>query len=139
MKRVRAPVRASPSMLCECSLAELTIYIYIYIIGVLARAANITLTQFPRHIYSDTASRERVIMHTGLAQFGGFELDVRWDIMQRQAFGNETFEEMLALEEEEIVAKEIRHREQNELEIKQGLKRPPTNNNNANQQQKQVN
>ena len=46
------------------------------------------MTPFPTHIYSDTADRDKVIMHGALRELGGFEIDVRWELMQRDAFGN---------------------------------------------------
>lgn len=87
----------------------------------LTRAANITLTQFPSHIYSDTPGHEKVIMHQALTTFSGWELDVRWEIMEREALGNETFEEMMAIKEEEQVALEIMKKEEQKLKVKQGL------------------
>ena len=36
-------------------------------------------------------------MHSALRELGGFEIDVRWELMQRDAFGNDTFEELMAI------------------------------------------
>ena len=60
-------------------------------------------------------------MHGALTAFGGFELDVRWEQMQRQAFGNDTFEEMLAQREEENIAKELSLKAFKILQKQQGL------------------
>ena len=92
-----------------------------YLLGVLTRAANITVTPFPNHLYSDTAQKERIIMHGALRELGGFEIDVRWELMQRDAFGNDTFEELMAIKEEENIAKQLRLKEQKLLQKKQGL------------------
>lgn len=62
-------------------------------------------------------------MHGAMTSFGGFELDARWELMQRDAFGNETYEELLALKEEEKIAKEIALKELKDLHEKQGLVR----------------
>ena len=78
------------------------------------------MTPFPTHIYSDTADRDKVIMHGALRELGGFEIDVRWELMQRDAFGNDTFEELMAIKEEEDIAKELRLKEHKLLQEKQG-------------------
>ena len=98
-----------------------TVLYFDYLSGVLTRAANITVTPFPSHLYSDTAENERIIMHGALRELGGFEIDVRWELMQRDAFGNDTFEELMAIKEEENIAKQLRLKEQKLLQKKQGL------------------
>jgi hypothetical protein len=60
-------------------------------------------------------------MHGALRDLGGFEIDVRWELMQRDAFGNDTFEELMAIKEEENIAKQLRLKEQKLLQKKQGL------------------
>jgi hypothetical protein len=60
-------------------------------------------------------------MHGALRNLGGFEIDVRWELMQRDAFGNDTFEELMAIKEEENIAKQLRLKEQKLLQKKQGL------------------
>ena len=60
-------------------------------------------------------------MHGALRDLGGFEIDVRWELMQRDAFGNDTFEELIAIKEEENIAKQLRLKEQKLLQKKQGL------------------
>ena len=60
-------------------------------------------------------------MHGALRDLGGFEIDVRWELMQRDAFGNDTFEELMAIKEEENIAKLLRLKEQKLLQKKQGL------------------
>ena len=60
-------------------------------------------------------------MHGALRELGGFEIDVRWELMQRDAFGNDTFEELIAIKEEENIAKQLRLKEQKLLQKKQGL------------------
>ena len=62
-------------------------------------------------------------MHGALRDLGGFEIDVRWELMQRDAFGNDTFEELMAIKEEENIAKQLRLKEQKLLQKKQGLLR----------------
>ena len=59
-------------------------------------------------------------MHGALRELGGFEIDVRWELMQRDAFGNDTFEELMAIKEEEDIAKELRLKEHKLLQEKQG-------------------
>ena len=63
---------------------------------------------------------EKVIMHGALTAFGGFELDVRWEQMQRQAFGNDTFEEMQAQREEKKIANQLSLHAFKVLQQKQG-------------------
>jgi len=41
--------------------------------------------------------------------------------MQRDAFGNDTFEELMAIKEEENIAKQLRLKEHKLLQEKQGL------------------
>ena len=60
-------------------------------------------------------------MHGALRELGGFEIDARWELMQRDAFGNDTFEELMAIKEEENIAKQLRLKEQKLLQKKQGL------------------
>ena len=93
----------------------------VYITGILTKAANISLIPFPPHIYSHTPYDEKVIMHGALSTLGGFELDVRWELAQREALGDDTYEELQALKEEEEIAKQIRLKEQNLLLQKQGI------------------
>lgn len=61
-------------------------------------------------------------MHEALKHFGGFELDVRWELMQKEAFGEEKFRQMMAVKEEEKAVKQQRLKELKELQEKQGLK-----------------
>ena len=90
-------------------------------LGILTRAANVTLTQFPNSIYSDSVDNDRAIMHGALKVFGGFELDVRWEMMQKEYYGEEEYKEILAMKQEQKVAKEIRLKALRELQSKQGL------------------
>ena len=67
-------------------------------------------------------------MHGAMTAFGGFELDVRWEIMQKEYYGEEKYKEILALIEEKKVAEEIELKEFRELQNKQGLAANNVNN-----------
>ena len=60
-------------------------------------------------------------MHGALTTFGELEIQVRWEMMQKEHFGDEKFKEILALEEEERIAKEIQLKAFHHLQNKQGL------------------
>ncbi len=70
--------------------------------GVLTRAANITLTSFRDDIYSEVPEVEKVITHSALTKLGGWDLDVRWELIQKAAFGEELF--MTMMEQKELDA-----------------------------------
>ena len=71
----------------------------IYVTGLLTKAANITLSQFPNFLFSESPDRDRTIMHGALSAFGGFELDVRWEMMQKDHYGEEKYKEIVAMRE----------------------------------------
>ena len=86
----------------------------IYVTGVLARAAGVSIINFPEKVFTNYLGKERFIIHRGLSHWKPEYINERWEDISIAYFGNFTYQKMKreereksALSKKEILVKEL--------------------------------
>lgn len=74
----------------------------IYITGVLARAAGVSIINFDDRIFTNYLGKEKLIIHKGLSHWKRQYMEERWEDTMIAWFGNDTYQRMKAEERAEL-------------------------------------